>query len=228
MFQEEDGWGGRKARGGVRDIDGVARCEEQDGLQAGSWGSMCWGSRRAFSGRRTASNTSSRTSEFTRSLTNMNTMLTMPITSNQMHQVINVSPCQSCPPCPSCLSCSCCWPFTCPYMHWQPYKKLQNKWLRTNECKSWVLYLLVIEPGTSDNWSGRRAYFDLALCLVICGQYDLPRLEEFWPIFRWLAPNSRLGTLLRYNWWSGPDGHEVGGGQQDYTFGIGWSLNKQR
>ena len=64
-------------------------------------------------------------------------------------------------------------------------------------------------------------------CLVICGQYDLPRLEEFWPIFRWLAPNSRLGTLLRYNWWSGPDGHEVGGGQQDYTFGIGWSLNKQ-
>ena len=103
-------------------------------------------------------------------------------------------------------------------MHWQPYKKLQNKWLRTNECKSWVLYLLVIEPGTSDNWSGRRAYFDLVLSLVTCGQYDLPRLEEFWPIFRWLAPNSRLGTLLRYNWWSGPDGHEVGGGQQDWDW----------
>ena len=48
---------------------------------------------------------------------------------------------------------------------------------------------------------------------------DLPGFEEFWPIFRWLDPDSRLSTLLCYNWWLGPDGHEVGEATKIIQFG---------
>ena len=68
------------------------------------------------------------------------------------------------------------------------------RWCSTKETN---MYFWLSANSTDSWWCGHKS--------------DLPGFEEFWLIFQWLPPDPRLWTLLCYNWWLGPDGHEAWG-----------------